>query len=165
MNQPPRGAASKKIEPQRKIPPSTKHQKPKADRRGKGRSRAPSICGRNMIENGLEDRHGEEKHHHRAVQREDLVVAVGGEKVVVGHGELEAHQQREHAAEEEEDEGGGRVPEADLRVVDLRPVAPAFRHLPRPQQALFLGALHLLGRGLGERFGIAVCQAHSSPSR
>ena len=46
MNQPPRGAASKKIEPQRKTPPSRKHQKPKADRRGKGRSRAPSICGR-----------------------------------------------------------------------------------------------------------------------
>ena len=45
MNQPPRGAASKKIEPQRKTPPRTKHQKPNAERRGNGRSRAPSICG------------------------------------------------------------------------------------------------------------------------
>ena len=51
MNQPPRGAASKKIEPQRKMPPMTKLQKPNADSRGNGRSRAPSICGRIRIEN------------------------------------------------------------------------------------------------------------------
>src|SRR5688572_25592357 len=50
MNQPPRGAASKKREPQKNTPPRTKHQKPKAERRGKGRSRAPSIWGRTMIE-------------------------------------------------------------------------------------------------------------------
>src|SRR5690606_22428946 len=40
MNQPPFGAASKKIDPQTKTPPSTKHQNPNADRRGNGRSRA-----------------------------------------------------------------------------------------------------------------------------
>ena len=51
MNQPPRGAASKKIEPQRNIPPRTKLQNPKAESRGNGRSRAPSICGSSMIEN------------------------------------------------------------------------------------------------------------------
>src|SRR5687768_6733611 len=50
MNQPPRGAALKKSEPHRKTPPMTKLQKPKADRRGKGRSRAPSISGRIRIE-------------------------------------------------------------------------------------------------------------------
>src|SRR5688572_415844 len=48
MNQPPRGAALKKIEPERNTPPSTKHQKPKAESRGNGRSRAPSICGRKI---------------------------------------------------------------------------------------------------------------------
>ena len=38
----------------------------------------------------LEDRHGEQEHHHRAVQREDLVVEVGRQEVVVRHGELDA---------------------------------------------------------------------------
>ena len=50
MNQPPSGAASKKIEPQTKTPPIRKHQKPKADSRGNGRSRAPSIGGRRRID-------------------------------------------------------------------------------------------------------------------
>ena len=50
MNQPPRGAASKKIEPQRNMPPIANAQKPNADSRGNGSSRAPIICGRNMID-------------------------------------------------------------------------------------------------------------------
>src|SRR5262245_25410830 len=50
MNQPPLGAASKKIEPQRKTPPSRNAQNPYDERRGKGRSREPSICGRNRID-------------------------------------------------------------------------------------------------------------------
>src|SRR5688572_25971434 len=51
MNQPPRGAALKNSEPQRNSPPITKLQKPKAESRGKGRSRAPSISGKMRIEN------------------------------------------------------------------------------------------------------------------
>ncbi len=50
MNQPPRGPAPKKIEPQTNTPPMAKHQKPNAESRGKGRSLAPSICGKTMIE-------------------------------------------------------------------------------------------------------------------
>jgi hypothetical protein len=50
MNQPPAGAALKKIDPQRKMPPNANPQKPYADSRGKGRSRAPSICGSRRIE-------------------------------------------------------------------------------------------------------------------
>ncbi len=115
------------------MPPITKAQNPKADSRGNGRSLAPWTCGRIRIEKRLENRHGEEKHHHGAVQREDLVVEFGGKEVVAGHGELDAHQQRQHAAEEEEAEGGNRVPETDLRVVDLRPVTPPLGHLPRPR--------------------------------
>src|SRR5688572_13971793 len=45
MNHPPRGAASKKIDPHKNNPPMTNAQKPNADSRGKGRSRAPSISG------------------------------------------------------------------------------------------------------------------------
>ena len=43
----------------------------------------------------LEDRDGEEEHHHGSVDREDLVVALGREEVVVGKRELDPHQQRE----------------------------------------------------------------------
>ena len=49
MNQPPLGAASKKIEPQTKTPPIRKLQKPKAPSRGNGSSRAPSIGGSRKI--------------------------------------------------------------------------------------------------------------------
>src|SRR5690606_35614994 len=49
MNQPVLGAELKKIDPQTKIPPSRKLQKPKAERRGKGSSRAPSIDGSRKI--------------------------------------------------------------------------------------------------------------------
>ena len=49
MNQPLDGAAPKKIEPQTKTPPSRKLQKPKAESRGNGSSRAPSIGGRRKI--------------------------------------------------------------------------------------------------------------------
>ena len=88
MNQPPSGAASKKIEPQTKTPPIRKHQKPKADSRGNGRSRAPSMPRQQEDRHRLEHRHGEEEHHHRAVQREDLVVEIGGDEIVVRHREL-----------------------------------------------------------------------------
>src|SRR5690606_7041509 len=49
MNQPVLGAELKKIDPQTKMPPSRKLQKPKAERRGNGSSRAPSIDGSRKI--------------------------------------------------------------------------------------------------------------------
>src|SRR3546814_13470429 len=54
MNQPLRGAASNRIEPQTNTPPIRKHQKPYADKRGNGRSRAPSTDGNTRIENASE---------------------------------------------------------------------------------------------------------------
>ena len=78
----------------------------------------------------LEDRHREQEHHHRAVQREDLVVGLGRQEIVVGPGELDAHQRREHAAEQEKQQRRRRVPLADFRVVHFRPVAPALEALP-----------------------------------
>ena len=142
MNQPACGAAPKKIEPQTKTPPRRKLQKPKAESRGNGRSRAREHAGQQVDRHRLEDRHGEEEHHHRAVQGEGLVVEVGGDERVVGHGELGAHEERQAAGEEHEDEGGGAVPEADLGVVDRRPVAPAFRQRPGgPEPRLLLPPL------------------------
>src|SRR3546814_3244240 len=61
MNHPPSGAASKKIDPATNTPPIRKLQYPKAERRGKGRSRVPSSCGRIRTEHasniGMENRH------------------------------------------------------------------------------------------------------------
>jgi hypothetical protein len=102
----------------------------------------------------LENRDGEEKHHHGAVDREDLVVAFGREEVVIRERELNPHQQGERAAEQEENECRRRVPHADMLIVHRRPVPPAFRCLPRLQQAIGLGALnvHRSGRaGFGVR--------------
>lgn len=49
MNQPASGACPKKIELETNTPPIRKHQKPKAESRGNGRSRAPSMAGRMRI--------------------------------------------------------------------------------------------------------------------
>ncbi len=49
MNHPAFGAAPKKIDPQTKMPPMKKLQKPKAPSRGNGSSRAPSMGGRRKI--------------------------------------------------------------------------------------------------------------------
>src|SRR5690606_22931899 len=51
MNHPSFGAASKNTEPHTNTPPIRKHQKPNADRRGNGRSRAPSTEGSTRMEN------------------------------------------------------------------------------------------------------------------
>ena len=50
MNQPPCGAASKNIDPQRNTPPMVNAQKPNAEMRGNGSSRAPIIAGRSRID-------------------------------------------------------------------------------------------------------------------
>jgi hypothetical protein len=93
---------------------------------------------------GLEDRHGEQEHHHRTVQREDLVVEFRGEKAVVRERELNAHQQGQHAPEDEKRECRGRVPQAHVLVVHRGPIPPALRGFPRLQQPLSLSALHVL---------------------
>ena len=69
MNQPPSGAASKKIEPQTKTPPIRKHQKPKADEPRKRQVARAEHLRQEQDRDRLEDRHGEQEHHHRAVQR------------------------------------------------------------------------------------------------
>ena len=84
----------------------------------------------------LENRHGEEKHHHRAMQRKGLVVEVGRNQVVFRHGQLGSHEQRQQARKEHEGEGRRTVPETDLGIVDRRPVAPAGRDWPTRREAV-----------------------------
>src|SRR5690606_3154019 len=50
MNQPPSGAASKKIEPQTNTPPIRTVEEPQAERRGNGRPRGPSSGGSRRME-------------------------------------------------------------------------------------------------------------------
>jgi hypothetical protein len=131
INQPLFGAAPKKIEPQTKTPPIRKHQK---------------HGGQEEDRHRLEDRHGEQEHHHRAVQGEDLIVHLRRQEVILRHGELSPDQQAQQTREQHEAKGGGAVPQADLCVVDGCPVAPAARIGPYGAK---LGLLRgLFGSGL-----------------
>jgi hypothetical protein len=62
-------------------------------------------------------RKDEQEDHERAVQREQLVVAVGGHQLPSGRRQLGAHQQREDAGHEEEREGVEQIQDADPLVV------------------------------------------------
>ncbi len=116
--------------------------------------------GQDQDRERLEQRHREQEHHHAAMQREQLVVEIGRHQIVVGHGQLRAHQKGEPAREQHECEGGRGIPEADLGVVDRRPVAPAAWEFPDFEQALGLG---LLTGAIGVVGGLL--EAHSRPSR
>jgi hypothetical protein len=62
-------------------------------------------------------RHGEQEHHGRAVQAEQLVVEVGVDEAVLGPGELNPHQQRKRSGEQEEHEGRENEAAADRLVI------------------------------------------------
>ena len=93
-------------------------------------------------------RHGEEKHHDRAVHREQLVVQRMPDQVVLGHGQLRAHDQGEDAGEHEEQKRSRDVEQADEGIVDGGEDAPAPRRLPGPLQSLqlVLRARHRIGK-------------------
>jgi hypothetical protein len=106
----------------------------------------------------LEHRHSEQEHHHRAVQREQLVKRVRGDEIVVRHRQLRAHDQREHACEQHEAERGQRVPDADPVIVDVGPAEePAARRFPDLAQAILLalsdGGIVLVGGDIGRTVG------------
>jgi hypothetical protein len=122
---------------------------------------SPLYLGQDEDGERLENRDREKEHHHGAVDREDLVVALGREEVVVRECELNPHQQRERAAEEEKHARRGRVPDAHVLVVHRRPVAPALRRLPGLEQPIGLRALNT-DRRRWPRFDITV---HCSPPR
>ncbi len=111
---------------------------------GKGQVPAAQELRQHQDREAFEDRNGEEEHHHRSVQREHLVVLIGGEEIAVREGELQPHQEGEDTAEEQEEEGADRVPLADFAVVDGGPVAPARRRLPRGEEPLGLRAAERL---------------------
>ena len=73
-----------------------------------------------VVAEAREDRDDEEKDHRRAVDREQLVVGVLGDEVVVRLRELGPHQERHHPGREEEEERGDDVEDPDPLVVDRR---------------------------------------------
>ena len=73
--------------------------------------------GQQQDRDRLEHGHGKEEHHRRAVHGEELVIAVGVEEIILGHGKLGAHEHRQNTGAEHEKERGHGVPDADLGVV------------------------------------------------
>ncbi len=93
--------------------------------------------------NRFEHRHGEQEHHHRAVQREELVERRCRDEVVVRNRELCADDQREHAREQHHHVRGDRVPGADPVVVRVSPPQEQPRRgLPGRAQALLQRRAH-----------------------
>jgi hypothetical protein len=105
---------------------------------------------------GLHHRHGEQEHHGRAVQAEQLIVEVGIDEGVLGACELDPHQHGQDAAEHEERERRRDEPLTDGLVIGrAEPADDAARHGPGPLQAQTLGRDVLVR---GERL------LHGSPS-
>jgi hypothetical protein len=50
-----------------------------------------------IVAHALHDRHGEEKHHGRAMGREELIVGVGPDQRILRNGELDAHRERQRS--------------------------------------------------------------------
>ena len=73
-----------------------------------------------VVPEAREDRDDEEEDHRRAVHREELVVGVLGDEVVVRLRELGPHEQRHQAGREEEEERRDDVEDPDPLVVDRR---------------------------------------------
>ena len=87
--------ARRGIEEQRateEYPAKQEGKKAKSRQTRKGQIARPQHLRQEHDRNGFEDRQGKQEHHHRAVQREDLVVKVGGEQRVAGYGKLQADQ-------------------------------------------------------------------------
>jgi hypothetical protein len=88
-----------------------------------GEARKREIAGaenlRGQIDgNPFHHRHGEQKQHHRAVHREDLVVGLRVHEGRPGGRELNPGQHAEHAADREEGEGRGHEAQADDGMID-----------------------------------------------
>ena len=81
------------------IPPSMYRYQLSRLRRGKARSRAPDHHGDEEVPQHRRDRrHQEEKDHHQAVHREQLVVRVGLDEVALRGQQLQADHDRERPA-------------------------------------------------------------------
>ena len=87
-----------------------------------------------VVRQAGEHRHDEQEDHRRPVQREQLVVGLGGDQRVVRRAQLQAHHQRLDAAEAEEHERRDHVHDPDSLVIGRGDPA-------RPAGGLALGAV------------------------
>ena len=85
---------------------------------GEGDVPRPDHQGDEVVEECGRQRHHRQEHHAGAVHGEELVVALGAEKLAFGPGQLEPDQQGLDPRDQEERERGHAVEDADPLVVD-----------------------------------------------
>ena len=73
-----------------------------------------------IVAKAEQNRHADKEHHRRAVHGEQLVEDLRRDEVIVGHGQLNAHQQRFDACDDQERQRIGDVHQPDLLVIDGR---------------------------------------------
>ncbi len=84
----------------------------------KGQVLGPDHDGdQEVAEDRRNRRNQEEEHHDHAVQREHLVIGVGGDEVALRRGELESNPDRHQAAQEKEDRDGNQIQDRNPLVV------------------------------------------------
>ena len=71
-----------------------------------------------VVHEGRAHRHDHQEDHRDAVHREDLVVEVGRQQLLLGRGQLRPDDQRLDAADDQEEQRRGAVHDPDLLVVD-----------------------------------------------
>ncbi len=82
-----------------------------------------------VVSKAEQDRHADEEHHRRSVHGKQLIEDLRRNKMIVGHGQLNAHQHRLNARDDQEKQGIGDVHQPDLLVVHRR--QPVVHHIQR----------------------------------
>ena len=93
-----------------------------------------------VVPEAREDRDDDEKDHRRSVNREELVVAVARDEVLVRRRELRTHEQRHDPAGHEEEQRRGDVEDPDPLVVGRRQPAGDASFVPGGTSGKRLGA-------------------------
>ena len=137
-----------------------------------------------IVAEAEEDGHAHEEDHGGAVHGEELVEDLRRDEVIVGHGELNAHQDRFEAGDDQKDERVDDVHQADLFVVDggqplvddvESAVAPVRRLVVSSIASIYRSCGHALllsGNGLvklceigGDDVEVVIVQMHSRHQR
>ena len=93
-------------------------------RAGEGDVARADLKGHDEIEERRAHRHERQEDHRRAMHREELVVALRADQIIVRLGELGANDQRLDPTEQQEKEGCEAIQHPDAFVVDRGDPAP-----------------------------------------
>jgi hypothetical protein len=84
---------------------------------GKGHVFGADHQGNKIIGEADERRHYHQKDHGCSMHGEELIITVRGQKVIVGPGQLQAHDQSFQTADGEKEKGGQEIENADSFVI------------------------------------------------